>query len=83
MVAPRGAVDRRPRQVEELGRQPIAELRVAVLDADGIGELGPGKGVLVGPACSAEQGDALGPAPSIVVRRALARRRERSSRTSR
>ena len=57
-----GAVDRRPRQVEDLGRQPVAELGVTVLDADGVGEPGPGEGVLVGAPGAAEQGDALRPA---------------------
>ena len=54
-----GALDRRPGQVEELGRQPVAELGVTVLDADGVGEAGPGEGVLVGAPGAAEQGDAL------------------------
>ena len=54
-----GALDRRPRQVEDLGRQPVSELCIAVLDAEGVGELGPGEGVLVGPPGAAEQGDAL------------------------
>ncbi len=55
-------VDGGPRQVEELGRQPVADLGVAVVDADGVGEAGPGEGVLVRAACPAEQGDAARPA---------------------
>ena len=53
-----GLVDRRPRQVEEGGRQAVARLGVAVRRADGVGQAGPRVGVLVGAAGAAEHGDA-------------------------
>ena len=52
--------DGRPRQPEHLGGEPVAELGVAVLDAEGIGELRPGERVLVRPASATEHGDARG-----------------------
>ena len=53
-----GLVDRRPGQLQQLGRQAVGELGVAVRDVEGVGEPGPGEGVLVGAARAAEHGDA-------------------------
>ena len=55
----RRLVDGRAGQAEHLGREPVADLRVAVDDTEGVGELGPREGVLVRAVGTAENGDAL------------------------
>ena len=55
------ALDRRPGEVEEFGRQPVTQLGVTMIDADGVGEASPGEGVLVRASRPTEQGDALRP----------------------
>ena len=61
VVAAVGLVDRRARQRQQAGGEPVAELGVAVGHAEGIGEGRPRVGVLVGAASPAEDGDAAGP----------------------
>ena len=58
----RRLVDGGPVEPENLGGQAVAELRVAVRDADRVGELRPRERVLVGAAGAAEQADAAGSA---------------------
>ena len=53
---------RRPVQSEDLSWQAIAELSVASLDANRIGQLGPRVGTLVGAAGTADQADRTGTA---------------------